>query len=126
MGMSNSEVSVCYGSIGEIFTVLAEGQRRHSYAIVPEMYYDGWLHFPDFKKLEKETRICEDGIKRKVYTAHFNDSGTDWTVTTVKCPHPDGIFKDGRFIVGITKDGQDFSRSNITIGEMFDFIKSRN
>ena len=60
MGMSNSEVSVCYGSIGEILTVLAEGQRRHSYAIVPEMYYDGWLHFPDFKKLEKETRKVKE------------------------------------------------------------------
>ena len=125
MGMSNSEVSVCYGSIGEILTVLADGQRRHSYAIVPEMYYASWLEFQDFQKQEEKTKICEDGVERTIYTSYFNDSGTDWAVTTVKCPHPDGIFSDGRFVVGIMKNGKNFSHSKLSIGEMFNFIKSR-
>lgn len=118
---------VYHDTIGAMLTQLAEGQREHSFGLIPQFIYDDWKKRSDFQGEESHREIGEDGVEREFLTAKFKDSGHQWTIVTTRCKHPD--FRMNRegwcFIVVIIKDDKELSRSQMSIEGYTEYINSR-
>ena len=111
--MGKGEYKLCYGTIGFALTEIAEGLKRHDYALIPEETYRTWTSFDTFK--------CEMSVvirKRNRFTAHFEDiDGQKWDVVTYKCAHDHFPLQGAhwRFVERIKRDSKVFAGSKITI-----------
>lgn len=83
-----SEYAAFYGTIGYQLTQVAEGQKQHSYAMVPESIYRGWKRLISFKDEKEASYFGTDMAEHQTTIAHFEDEGHNWYVTTAKCAHP--------------------------------------
>lgn len=109
-----SEYAAFYGTIGYQLTQVAEGQKQHSYAIVPESIYRGWKRLISFKDEKEASYFGTDMAEHQTTIAHFEDEGHNWYVTTAKCAHPsDPADFCWRYIIKITMDTITLSRSKV-------------
>lgn len=110
-----SEYAAFYGTIGEQLTFVSEGQKQHSYAMVPESIYRGWKRLNSFVEEKGGSYYGTDMAEHQTDTAHFKDEEHTWSVTTAKCPHPSDPTKEfcWRYIIKITHNGNILSRSRV-------------
>ena len=120
-------IEVYHDSIGNMLRQIAEGQSQHSFAILPELIIDKqWKPMVGFKSEEKCLEVGSDGIEREFLVLLFTDDGHDWTVVTTKCKHPNARFgNDWRFVARIEKDGEELSRSQMSIEEYSQYVSLR-
>ena len=113
-----------YDTIGSMLKQIAEGQGKHSFAIIPEAIYADWKRLADFQS-EEEHDIADKDNTRKYSTAHFADAEHSWQVITTKCKHPDpAMGNDWRFIKCIIMDDSEISHSQMSIEDFFKICRT--
>ena len=121
--MSRGEFAAFYGSIAFQLTHIAEGQRLHSYAIIPEAIYEDWKRLQDF---DNEMVVSYPGKDKKMHeqtVTRFTDHEHSWTVTTVKCPHPSNPHDvSWRLILSIERDNEIMSSSKMSADDYWAYI----
>ena len=117
-----------YGSIEVALRQLIGILHEHSFAMVTEDSFQGWLKLRDFEKEATTEVTCNDGVIRTQSTAHFKtEEGNQWKVTTYRCPHPYDKSAEGwRFIDNVYLNDEEVACSLISVEEFIVVLKQRS
>ena len=120
-------IEIYHDSIGNMLEQIAEGQSLHSFAVIPELVIDEqWKPMEGFRGEDRRFETGCDGVEREFLVLSFVDDGHDWIIVTTKCKHPNAKFGDDwRFVVRIEKDGDELSRSEMSVEVYCEYVSSR-